>query len=65
MEQFQNFKDRDPFILVSLINTKLRDFNPSLDDFVYEYDVNREALLSFLEEFGFCYDLESNQFKRK
>ena len=35
---------KDPVMLLSLINTKLRDFNSSLDDFCKENDLNEDEI---------------------
>ena len=35
---------KDPFILLSYINTQLRDNYPDLDEFCAAQDVNREEL---------------------
>lgn len=61
--ELNNYRQRDPFIFLSIINTKLRDFNPSLDDLVSEYSLDKEDLLSYMKEHGFTYDENTNQFK--
>ena len=53
----------DPFILLSYINTKLRDFYPSLDEFCKANDVDRQSITQKLEAVGFSYHAEQNQFK--
>lgn len=39
---------KDPFILFSVINTKLRDFYPSLDALCADLQVDRAALVATL-----------------
>ena len=40
---------QDPVILLSVINTKLRDFYPSLDQLCSEMEVNKEELTDKLD----------------
>ncbi len=54
---------KDPFILLSVINTKLRDFYPSLDALCEGEGENKEALEQTLNAAGFEYVEELNQFK--
>ena len=35
---------KDPVMLLSLINTKLRDYNSSLDDLCKEYNLEKEYI---------------------
>ena len=53
----------DPFILLSYINTKLRDEYASLDELCKSLDVDRGALTQRLAEAGFEYMPEINQFR--
>lgn len=53
---------RDPVMLLSLINTKLRDFNSSLDDFCKENDLNEDEIKEKLEMIDYHYNEERNQF---
>ena len=53
---------KDPVMLLSLINTKLRDYNSSLDDFCKEYDLNKESITEKLSMIDYHYDEERNQF---
>lgn len=53
----------DPIMLLSVINTKLRDFYPSLDALCDEMDEDKSAIEEILSKAGFSYDKESNQFK--
>lgn len=52
----------DPNILLSLINTKLRDDFSSLDDLCDSLDVDKEELLTKLKSAGYSYDPNINQF---
>ncbi len=52
----------DPVMLLSLINTKLRDYNSSLDDFCKEYDLDKEYITEKLSMIDYHYNEERNQF---
>ncbi len=52
----------DPFMLLSVVNTKLRDFYASLDCFCEDANINKEALCEKLKAAGFEYDEELNKF---
>lgn len=53
----------DPFILVSFVNTKLRDFYKSLDDFCADQGLDRADLEEKLARAGFQYNAETNRFE--
>ncbi|MBQ7202788.1 MAG: DUF4250 domain-containing protein [Eubacterium sp.] len=53
---------RDPFILLSVINTKLRDGYPSLEALCDDLGEDRESIVSALADAGFEYNRDSNQF---
>ena len=53
----------DPDMLLSLINTKLRDEYPSLDDLCDSLDVEKDRILEILEPAGYKYYESHNQFK--
>ena len=55
----------DPNILLSYINTKLRDEFSSLDDFCDTLDVDKEELTEKMKSAGYRYDPETNQFKER
>ena len=55
----------DPFILLSFVNTKLRDFYKDLDTFCDTEDVNINEIIEKLDSVGFIYDSEKNQFINK
>lgn len=54
---------KDPNILLSVINTKLRDFYSSLDELCDKEDENKEEIIKILQEIGCYYDKTTNQFK--
>ena len=53
----------DPMILLSVVNTKLRDEYASLDQLCEDLDADREELEKKLAAAGFCYDETVNQFR--
>ncbi len=52
----------DPIILLSFVNTKLRDFYPSLDAFCDDADIDKQMLCDKLSSVGFEYDEKLNKF---
>jgi hypothetical protein len=53
----------DPNILLSIMNTKLRDQYASLDILCYDLQLNKEIILDKLKEIDYTYNEEENQFK--
>ena len=53
---------KDPMILLSFINTKLRDFYPSLDILCNELELDRDSLTETLAQMDYHYDPSANQF---
>ena len=53
----------DDNILLSLINTKLRDNYPSLEELCEEEDVSFTEISDRLSALGFSYDSKLNRFK--
>ena len=53
---------QDPFILLSYVNTKLRDEYSSLDALCGGLDADKSELVSKLSGAGYAYDTETNQF---
>lgn len=53
---------KDPVILLSYVNTQLRDFYPSLDEFCEARDADQAAVEAALAPLGYVYDAEKNQF---
>ena len=52
----------DPIMLLSYINTKLRDEYASLDDLCDSLDADKQEILNRLSEIGYVYDEKSNKF---
>ncbi|MBQ8297581.1 MAG: DUF4250 domain-containing protein [Ruminococcus sp.] len=53
----------DPIILLSYINTQLRDNFESLDDLCKSLDVSRSEIEDKLSSVGYVYDVNQNRFK--
>ncbi len=53
---------KDPMMLLSFLNLKLRDFYPSLDALCEDMDADKEAVIAALEAIDYHYDGDKNQF---
>lgn len=53
---------KDPIMLMSWVNMKLRDFYPSLETLCEDLEIDREELIETLEKAGFEYNSELNKF---
>ena len=53
---------QDPIILLSYVNTKLRDVYASLDELCDDLDADKEELIRKLEGVNYVYSPERNQF---
>ena len=49
-------------MLLSVVNTNLRDFYGSLDEFCRAKDVDSQEIISKLEKINYKYDAKRNQF---
>lgn len=54
---------KDPMILLSYVNTKLRDQYPTLEDFCKGENADPEELKEKLTSVGYVYNKELNQFR--
>lgn len=53
---------KDPVMLLSFINLKLRDFYPSLDAFCEDTGEEKQAIEENLAKINYYYSKEKNQF---
>ena len=53
---------RDPIILLSYVNTKLRDEYDSFDELCAALDADSRCVSQTLASIGYCYDAKKNQF---
>ena len=53
---------KDPMLLLSVINTKLRDYYDSLDALCEDMDAEKEWIINTLKGMYYEYDESRNQF---
>ena len=53
---------KDPMILYSVLNMKLRDFYPSLDALCDDMDEDKQQIIDAMAAAGFHYDAARNAF---
>ncbi len=53
---------KDPVMLLSFINTQLRDHYRDLDAFLEDFQLDKEAILEKMALMDYAYDETSNQF---
>ena len=53
---------KDPMLLLSVVNTKLRDYYSSLDTLCEDMGVDRDSLTEKLKNIDYEYDSDVNQF---
>lgn len=53
---------KDPVMLLSFVNLKLRDFYGSLEQFCEDLDVDKAEIVAKLESIDYRYDEARNQF---
>lgn len=63
MISLANFKNMDPFILLSTVNMQLRDEFSNLDELCTTNDIDKNELTEKLKAAGFEYIKEQNQFR--
>ena len=54
---------KDPMILVSFLNMKLRDKYSSLMELCDDLDEDEAEILKIMRDAGYVYDRDTNQFK--
>ena len=53
---------KDPVMLLSFVNLKLRDFYSSLDALCDDLDVDKQAIVDTVSAIDYHYDEQRNQF---
>lgn len=53
---------KDPAMLLSVVNTKLRDQYASLEALCEDMQADQQAVTAALEGIGYSYDISSNRF---
>lgn len=56
------FTTKDPYLLLSIVNMKLRDEANSFEDLCKTYDQDEKSIIEKLESVGYTYDQKVNQF---
>lgn len=54
---------KDPVMLLSVVNTNLRDFYSDFDEFCKAKEADKEEIVKKLAAIGYEYDKAQNQFK--
>ena len=54
---------KDPMMLLSYVNTQLRDFYPDLDALAEGLELDKEDLVKKLESIDYIYNAERNRFE--
>ena len=57
-----NTLPKDPVMLLSFVNTQLRDHYPSLEEFAAIYQIDAAEVSSALKTIDYEYDPATNQF---
>ncbi|MGL4738347.1 MAG: DUF4250 domain-containing protein [Cellulosilyticaceae bacterium] len=55
---------KDPFLMLSVMNTKLRDECPTLSELCLTYDLTEADVIKRMESIGYTYNSGVNQFTR-
>ncbi|MCI8559782.1 MAG: DUF4250 domain-containing protein [Dorea sp.] len=53
---------KDPVLLLSVVNTELRDYYPSLDAFCEDKQVGKDLIIAMLKSIDYEYNSLKNQF---
>lgn len=53
---------QDPIMLLSVVNTKLRDYYPNLEELASAEDISAEEIIKKLQTINYTYDKNRNQF---
>ena len=56
---------KDPVMLLSVINTKLRDYYPSLEELAKAEGITEEEIINKLNTINYLYDKNRNQFVQR
>lgn len=54
----------EPLLLLSIINTKLRDYYKNFDDLCEDLEYDKEEIIDKLKSIGYEYNSNLNQFKK-
>lgn len=62
---YEQITTMDPFMLLSIVNMKLRDYYSDLNSLCDDMDIEYEILLRRLNSINYYYNNEKNQFLSK
>ncbi len=57
-----NSLPNDPIMLLSFVNTRMRDEHINLDEFAEQFNVNKNDIIEKLDKCGYTYNNELNKF---
>ena len=57
--------NKNPILLLSIVNTKLRDFYSNFDELCQDLDESKDEIIDILANAGYIYDKEINQFRER
>lgn len=57
-----NYKEMDPYMLLSIINLKLRDYYGNIDSMCDDLGFEKDIIGQRLKECGYIYNKDTNQF---
>ena len=60
--EMTNGLPKDPMLLLSVVNTKLRDYYHSLDALCEDMDIDKEKIIDALKAVDYEYDENRRQF---
>ena len=56
---------KDPVMLLSVVNTKLRDYYPTLEELAKAEGISEEEIINKLNTINYLYDRKRNQFVQR
>lgn len=62
MREYMGIVPKDPVILLSYVNTQLRDFYTSLGDMCASLGLEEKQIIMALKQIDYNYDAQSNRF---
>ena len=62
IKKMENLNRKDPYMMLSIVNMKLRDECDSLESLCKVYDLDMEELLGRMDVIGYSYSMKTNQF---
>ncbi|HBI6981383.1 TPA: DUF4250 domain-containing protein [Clostridium perfringens] len=57
-----NYREMDPYMLLSIINLKLRDYYSDIESLCDDLEIEKEIIEQRLKDCGYIYNRENNQF---